>query len=195
MSEGRVTNHGNGWEYACIGCTLGHGDGGSHVHTTVDGTERRQGTQGIATDISKDTGSFVFCRYLVQCIVYITMTAPLTKCRRTGHHILGIGIGLFDVHAKGCSYTVRSKLTHARQIARQTALQRIVGSQEGFHLFFHEWLTVFGNEQRIALSGQGLDGCFRQWILGYFQNGDTQLLRIVFHYIIVGDTTSDDSKF
>ncbi len=44
MSEGRVTDNSNGRKYPCIGSTFGHGYGSTHIHTTVDSTERGQRT-------------------------------------------------------------------------------------------------------------------------------------------------------
>ena len=77
MGEGGVTNYRYGGMGTCVGRTLGHRDGGTHIYATVDAPERGKGTESVATYITEDACVFVLSSHLVQCIIYIAVSAAL----------------------------------------------------------------------------------------------------------------------
>ena len=62
-------------------------------------------------------------------------------------------------------------------------------------MLFYEWLSVFQYQNFVAGFNQLQQLLFRQWILANFKYRVFATFGIVFHQIVVTDTTSDDSQF
>ena len=83
MGEGGVTDDGHTWSEACIGGTLGHRDGSTHIDSGVDGVVRRKRTEGVASDVGEDFALAVFLHRLVEGGVGVDVRATHAQCRRT----------------------------------------------------------------------------------------------------------------
>lgn len=73
------------------------------------------------------------------------------------------------------------------------ALYLYTNTQITFQLFFYKRLTVFQNKNLIARFYQLMELFFRQWILSDFEYRIFTAFGVVFHQVIVTDTTCDDS--
>src|SRR5690554_2751729 len=79
MGKGGVANHAYGGPYSRVGCSLGHGDGGPHVHAGADGAIGGKCSQRVASNIAKHTGIGVVGHYLVEGIEQVSVAASLAE--------------------------------------------------------------------------------------------------------------------
>ena len=154
MREGRVANDCHRGMEACIGGTLGHGDRGSHVHTTGQGLEWGQRSQGVASYVAEDTVVGICCQHLIQCHIYVAVSASLAQLRRTWRHHLGGSHYLLLPRPKCLCHIVGGKFAGTGKVARQTSLHIVPGSEQGLHLLLHHGLAVLHDDDRRVLTSQ-----------------------------------------
>lgn len=85
MRKSRVADDGDGRKKSRIGRTFGHSNRRAHVYATVDGPERRQCPQCIASYVAENFGCRHFGNNFVNGGIYVPMSATLTQGGRTGY--------------------------------------------------------------------------------------------------------------
>ena len=156
VSECRVADDCNRGEQSCVGGTLRHSDGCTHIHATRQSLERGQCTEGIATDVAEDAMVGIFLSHLVEGGIYVAMAASLAELRRTCGEVLRLWQDLRSLHTKCGSHRVGSQFSSARQSSSQSAAYGIACSEQSLHALLHHGLSVLHDEQSAALVGEHL---------------------------------------
>ena len=193
MGERGVADDGDGREQAGVGRTLGHGNRGSHVDTTVDGLERRQGPQGVTPDVAKHFGTGHFGYDFLYGGINVAVSAPLAQGGRAWHDHLRGSIRDGVCHAQGSCHIVGSQFPGAGQEPCQSARDGTAGRQNPAQLFFDKRLSVFDDDNLVALFGHVAEQSFGKGILGNFQAGERAPFGKTFVHIVPADTASHDA--
>ena len=193
MRESRIPDHGNGGKQSAVGSPFGHRDRSPHVHTRVNRPERRQGSEGIATDITEYLAIFILLSHFVKHLVHVAVAATGTQRGRPGNHTR-TGIG----HRSGRqpqsrTYIVRGQLARTGQLAAHAAFDLAALVQQPAQLLFDERLAVLEHQNFIAFGHHAAKRLHRQWILRNFQHRPSATFRIILHQVIVSNTAGDHS--
>ena len=172
--------------------SLGHGDGGTHTHGRVDGTHIE--AQSVAADITEHLAAFVLGHNLVQSGVAINVRAALAERRRTVSDHLWHLIHHRHIHAEGLGDLLGIQLAITADGLIETTHNVLTLTEEALDMLLNKWLTVFEDEDFVALIVQLVDHIVRQWILRHLDNRIRALaIREVLHEVIVSNTRGDDT--
>ena len=174
---------------------FGHGDGGSHVHACVDGPERRQRAECVATYVAEYAGVLVLCRYFIEGGVHVSVSAALAECGRSGHYDVVLGEGLVRSESHGCADTVGRKLPGTWQDTVKTAVHLYVRADHAFYHLLYKRLTLFHDYYTVdSLGLHGLDQPARNRVAGYLEYSARNSVGEVLHQIVVCDTAGYDCQ-
>ena len=136
----------------------------------MDGAERGQEAQCVATDITKDTRVVVLFQYLVQGRIDIAVTATLTQCGGTRSHVGAWVEALSTLHAEGFLHDVGVQLTRAGQRAIKLAVSSLQVEYATHHIL-DEGLALLDNEHLLTFIHQSANQLLGQRILRNLQDG------------------------
>ena len=193
MSKGRVADDGNSRPLTSVGSTLGHGDRCTHINTRVNGAERRQEAQRIATDIAENTGILVIFQHLVQGCIHVAVTTTLTQCRRTGSHV-GTGIKtVVNFHAQCLFYDIWIQFTRTGQCAVELTFD-VLALVDTTNNVLDKWLAFLNYEYLVTLVQHTAHQFLRQRILRNLQDWVGASLWETLVDIVKANTAGNDTQ-
>ena len=161
----------------------------------MDGAERGQRSERVASDVAEYPVILVFAHHAVQRVVRVAVPAARTQRRRTRGYVFARGETGRRFQSQRLFDIVRGQLPGAGHIVAEASADTDGGRQYAAQLFLHERLSVFQYEDFVAGFGHTAHQRFRQRILGQFQYREIASCRKVLHQVVVADTAGDYARF
>ena len=103
------------------------------------------------TYITNYTSIRIFVENIHQSPIYISVTASLTQLWRTSYEIFGWLKELWSRNAKGYSNSIRCQFSCTWQITSKTSNHLCLVANDIANTFFYNRLTIFYNENLVAV--------------------------------------------